>query len=342
MAQAQANLARDVGQEQQARATLERDRARVNQTRAALARDQAQAKNAEVEANRYAELLKKELISREQADQFRATADSAAATLSADEADIKSAEETVRADEAAIKSAQETVRADQAAVDSAKIQLGYTVIRAPIDGRTGSVMLHAGNVVRAGGTSDSTLLVINQVQPVFVSFTVPQQQLPAIKRYMAAAPLEVRAFPAGDPQPLPGVVTFVDNAVDQTTGTIRLKATFGNEERRLWPGQFANVELTLAVERDTIVVPSQAVQSGQQGSQFVFVVKDDATVESRRVVVKRTQGSEAIIGEGLRAGESVVVDGQGRLVPGSKVEVRRPEGPGRSAPAPAPPKGKSG
>src|SRR5262249_59753901 len=118
---------------------------------------------------------------------------------------------------------------------------------------------------------------------------------------------------------------WVEKAVDQTTGTIRLKATFANEDRRLWPGQFANVELTLAVEKDAIVVPSQAVQSGQQGSQFVFVVKEDSTVESRRVVVKRTQGSEAIIGEGLRSGESVVVDGQGRLVPRSIVHVRRPE-----------------
>src|SRR5262249_14538668 len=121
---------------------------------------------------------------------------------------------------------------------------------------------------------------------------------------------------------------WVEKAVDQTTGTIRLKATFANEDRRLWPGQFANVELTLAVEKDAIVVPSQAIQSGQQGSQFVFVVKEDSSVESRRVVVKRTQGSEAIIGDGLRAGESVVVDGQGRLVPGTNVEVRRPEAPG--------------
>src|SRR5262249_58363106 len=134
---------------------------------------------------------------------------------------------------------------------------------------------------------------------------------------------------------------WVEKAVDQTTGTIRLKATFANEDRRLWPGQFANVELTLAVEKDAIVVPSQAVQSGQQGSQFVFVVKEDSTVESRRVVLKRTQGSEAIIGDGLRAGESVVIDGQGRLVQGARVEIRKPEGPGRSAPAsrpaPAPP-----
>jgi multidrug efflux system membrane fusion protein len=225
LAQAEANLAKDRGQIQQARAAIDRDRAKVNQTQAALARDQAQAKNAEVEALRYAELLKRGLIAQEQADQFRTTAESLAHTVLADQADIKSAEETVRADEAAVKSAEDAVRADAAAVDNAKIQLGYTVIRSPIDGRTGSLMLHEGNVVRAGGTADSTLVVINQIQPIYVSFTVPQQQLPAIKRYMAAGTLETRALPAGEPQPLKGAVSFVDNAVDQTTGTIRLKAT---------------------------------------------------------------------------------------------------------------------
>lgn len=323
VAQAQANLARDRGLVQQAHATLDRDRARVVQSRAALARDQTQAKNAESDATRYEQLWNRGLIAQEQFFQFRTTAEALAATVRADEADINSAEQTVRADEAAIKSAEQTVQADEAAVESAKIQLGYTTIRSPIDGRTGSLQLHEGNVVRAGGTTDSTLLVINQIQPVYVSFTVPQQQLATIKRYMAEGPLELRAYPAGDPQPLRGTVTFVDNAVDQTTGTIRLKGTFGNEDRRLWPGQFANVELTLTTEPDAIVVPSQAVQSGQQGSQFVFVVKPDSTVDARRVTVKRVQGSEAIIGEGLRAGESVVIDGQPRLVAGAKVEVRQ-------------------
>src|SRR5262249_20168855 len=159
----------------------------------------AQAKNAEVEAQRYAELLKRGLIAQEQADQFRTTAESLSHTVLADEADIKSAEQTVRADEAAIKSAEQAVRADEAAVDTAKIQLSYTQITAPVNGRTGSLMLHEGNVVRASGTNDSTLVVINQVQPIYVSFTVPQQQLPAIKRYMAEdGKLAVRALPAGE------------------------------------------------------------------------------------------------------------------------------------------------
>jgi multidrug efflux system membrane fusion protein len=321
LAQAQANLAKNRVQVQQARAALARDVARVGQARAALARDQAQARNAEVSAKRYADLLAKELISREQHDQIQTTALALTATVQADEADVRSAEETVRADEAAIKSAEETVRADEAAVDNAKVQLGYTTIRAPIDGRTGSLGLNMGNVVRA---NDSMLIVINQVEPIYVSFTVPQQQLPAIKRYMAEGALDVRVLPSGDPKPVRGKVTFIDNTVDTTTGTIRLKATFGNAEKRLWPGQFVNVTLTLTTEPDAIVIPAQAVQSGQQSSQFVFVVKDDSTVENRRITVERTQGNETVVAKGLKPGEKVVIDGQPRLTPGAKVEVRVP------------------
>jgi membrane fusion protein, multidrug efflux system len=333
LAQAEANLAKDRGLVQQARAVLERDQSRVSQARAGLLRDQAQAKNAEVQERRYADLLKRGLIAQEQYDGIRTTAESLAATVHADEADVKSAEDTVRADEAAARSAEQAVRADEAAVENAKVQLGYTTIRSPIDGRVGSLMLNQGNVVRAGGTSDSTLIVINQVQPIYVSFTVPQQQLPSVKRYMAEAKLVVEATPAGEPRPLRGVVTFVDNAVDAATGTIRLKGTFANEEKRLWPGQFVNVALTLSTEPNAIVVPSQAVQTGQQGQQYVFVVKSDSTVENRPVVIARSQGSETIITKGLEAGESVVIDGQARLVPGAKVEVR-----GRGA-RPAPPTG---
>jgi multidrug efflux system membrane fusion protein len=329
LAQAQANVSKDRVQVQQARAALARDVARVGQARAALARDQAQARNAEVQAKRYADLLAKELISREQHDQIQTTALAFAATVQADEADVRSAEETVRADESAIKSAEEVVRADEAAAENAKVLLGYTTIRSPIDGRTGSLGLNTGNVVRA---NDSMLIVINQVEPIYVSFTVPQQQLPAIKRYMAEGALDVRVLPSGDPKPVRGKVTFIDNTVDTTTGTIRLKATFGNEEKRLWPGQFVNVTLTLATEPDSIVIPAQAVQSGQGSSQYVFVVKDDSTVENRRITVERTQGSETVVAKGLQAGEKVVIDGQPRLTPGAKVEVRVPGAPGEGGP----------
>jgi multidrug efflux system membrane fusion protein len=325
LAQAQATLSKDRVQVQQARAALQRDVARIAQARATLARDMAQAKNADVQAKRYTELLKKELVSKEQHDQYQTTAEAFAATVQADQADVRSAEETVRADEAAIRSAEEVARADEAAVDNAKVLLGYTTIRAPMDGRTGSLGLNTGNVVRA---NDSMLIVINQILPIYVSFTVPQQQLPAIKRYMAEGTLDVRVLPSGDPKPVHGKVTFIDNTVDPTTGTIRLKATFGNEEKRLWPGQFVNVTLTLTTEPDAIVIPAQAVQSGQQSSQFVFVVKDDSTVENRRITVERTQGSETVVAKGLKRGERVVIDGQPRLTPGAKVEVRVPGAPG--------------
>ena len=274
LAQAQANLARDKGLIQQARAALDRDRAKVSQTQAALARDKAQAKNAEVEAARYAELLKRGLIAQEQADQFRTTAESLSHTVLADEADIKSAEETVRADEAAINSAQQAVRADEAAVDNAQIQLGYTTIRSPIDGRTGSLMLHEGNVVRA---ERHERLHPGRHQP-------GPAHLRLVHRAPAAAPDHQAVHggraarrprhPRGRAASLSRASSrFIDNAVDQTTGTIRLKATFANEEKRLWPGQFVNVELTLTVDPEAIVVPSAALQSGQQG-QYVFVVKD--------------------------------------------------------------------
>src|SRR6185369_15505007 len=295
LAQAQANVAKDRVQVQQARAVLQRDRARVAQARANLVRDQAQATNAHVQDKRYADLLKKELVSREQYDQVRTTAESLTATVRADEADIQSAEETVHADEAAIRSAEQTVRADEAAVDNAKLQLGYTTIRSPVDGRAGSLGMNEGNVVRATGTNDSTLLV--------------------------------DAEPTGEQRPVRGAVPFIDNAVDTTTGTIRLKATFGNQEWRLWPGQFANVALTLAIQPDALVIPSQALQTGQQGA-YVFVVKPDATAETRRVVTARAQGNETVVASGLQAGEQVVTDGQARLVAGAKVEVRAPSRPG--------------
>jgi multidrug efflux system membrane fusion protein len=327
LAQAEAMRANHQSAVQQARAALERDNAKVLQARSALARDEAQAKNAQVQETRYADLMKKELIAREQYDQIRTNSETATATVRADQADVASAEETVRADQAAIRAAEQIVKADEAAIETARLQLAYTQIRAPIDGRVGSLQLNQGNVVRATGTNDSTLITINQIEPTYVSFTVPQQQLPAIKRYMAAGPLAVRALPQGEREPFSGTVTFIDNAVDQTTGTIRLKATFPNKEHQLWPGQFVNVQLTLTVEPNAIVVPAQALQTGQQGSQFVFVVKADSTVENRPVTVTRTQGSETVVSKGLTAGEKVVIDGQPRLVNGSKVEVRAPRAP---------------
>lgn len=310
---------------EQAQATTAQHQAAMRQAEANLAKDQAQLENARVEEERYRRLVAGGFVAREQYDQFMTG--------------LKTAQATIEADQAAVATARALIRADESQVETARLNLAYTEIRSPIDGRTGSLMLHEGNVVRSGGTTDSTLLVINQVQPIYVSFTVPQQQLPAIKTYMQAGTLAVEAVPTGEQKPERGVVTFVDNAIDAATGTVRLKATFPNAEKRLWPGQFANVALTLTVDPDAIVVPSQAVQTGPQG-QYVFVVKPDSTVETRRVVVKRTQGSDSVIASGLKPGDPVVIDGQPRLQQGTKVEVktatRAPSPTGAPAGAPAP------
>jgi multidrug efflux system membrane fusion protein len=314
----------------QAQATMAQHQAQVRQAEANTARDQAQLENARVEEERYKRLVTGGFVAREQYDQFHTA--------------LKTAEATVEADHAAVATARALVRADESLVETARLNLAYTEIRSPVDGRTGSLMLHEGNVVRSGGTSDSTLLVINQIQPIYVSFTVPQQQLSAIKTYMQAGTLSVEALPAGEKRPERGVVTFVDNAIDPGTGTVRLKASFPNTEKRLWPGQFANVTLTLTVDPSAIVVPSQAVQSGAQGP-YVFVVKPDATVESRRVVVARTQGGDTVIASGLQAGEQVVTDGQPRLTAGAKVEVRGAGGGGGAGKASGtgrPPQAKQG
>ena len=212
------------------------------------------------------------------------------------------------------------VRADQAAIEKAKVDLDYCSIRSPIDGRTGSLLIHPGNIVKA---NETILVVINQVTPIYVSFSVPEQNLAEIKGRMAAGSLAVMAIIPDDEQhPVEGMLTFVDNAVDNTTGTIRLKATFANAERRLWPGQFVNAVLKLASRPGAVVVPSQAVQTGQAG-QYVFVIKPNLTAESRPVVPGATVNGETVIEKGLQPGEKVVTDGQLRLAPGSKVEVKK-------------------
>jgi multidrug efflux system membrane fusion protein len=227
--------------------------------------------------------------------------------------------EKIRSDADALEA---TVLADKAAVENAKIQLDYCSIRSPLDGRTGSLSVKQGNIIKA---DDITLVVIHQIIPIDVSFSVPEQFLPEIRKRMASKKLQIEASsPQSDERPEKGTITFVDNAVDTSTGTIRLKGTFANRERKLWPGQFVNVVLTLTEEPNVIVVPSQAIQTGQEGP-YVFVVKPDLTVESRQVVAGRTVNDETVIQDGLQADERVVTDGQLRLYPGAKVEIKMPD-----------------
>jgi len=271
--------------------------ATLQQAEATLQRDLAQAANAKSQAVRYHDLLARGIATREQVDQTSANA----AALEA------------------------TVGADRATVESAKVQLQYATVAAPIAGRTGALMVHAGNLVRANDTTP--LVVINQVTPIFVSFAIPEGQLPGFKRYMAGGSVTVEAQPPNETGPTSkGRISFVDNAVDGMTGTIRIKGTFPNSDRRLWPGQFVNVVVTLTTDPNAIVVPSTAVQAGQQGD-YVFVVKADQTVDLRVVAVARTNGTESVIKTGLRTGETVVTDGQLRLVSGSRISVKAPNAP---------------
>jgi multidrug efflux system membrane fusion protein len=289
----------------QADANLTRDKALLAQAQAQLNRDAAQAEYSQLTAERNAQLQARGIISKDTAEQTRSAADATAAL--------------VQADKAAVASAQAQLAAQQAAVDTARVQLGYTTIESPIDGQTGNLAVKAGNLVTANQTE---LMTIAQVQPVYVTFSVPATHLPTIKRHMTQEHLAVTATPQdADAQAAYGTLTFVDNAVDPSTDTIKLKATFDNADHRLWPGQFARVSLRLTTLPNAVVVPSEAVQTGQDG-QYVFVVKSDSTVDLRPITVGERVDQDVVIQKGLTAGETVVTEGQLRLEPGSKIQTR--------------------
>jgi multidrug efflux system membrane fusion protein len=252
-----------------------------------VARDRANAANAKAQAVRWEALYKEGVVSREQHDQIVTQA----------------------------QAAQEVVAADEAAVQNARVNLTYCTIKSPIDGRTGNLAVKMGNVVKA---NDVPLVTINQVAPIYVTFSVPQQFLPDIKRYDRDHKLGVAAKVQGEAE-ANGVLTFIDNSVDPQTGMIKLKGTFTNGDRRLWPGQFADVSLTLGIDRNAVLVPSAAVQTGQDG-QFVFVVKNNKA-NMKKVTIGRIVGSDTVIESGVDAGDQVVTDGQLRLTPGAKVAV---------------------
>jgi multidrug efflux system membrane fusion protein len=294
----------------QAQAAVERDRAQLKQAEANVDRDEAQLRNAEVDAHRQEELVKAGIVARSTYDTSRTAADVY--------------RESARADRAAIESARAALAADVAAVEKAKLDVSFCEIRSPIAGRTGNLLVQAGNYVKNNG--DTTLVVINQIEPIFVSFSVPEQRLPEIRRLSEGRQLGVRVAAKDDPgQRATGVLSVIDNTVDTTTGMIRLKATLPNTERRLWPGQFVDVELTLNARMDAVVVPSEAVQAGQKGP-FVYVVKADQSVEAREVTPGATAGKMIVIESGLKAGETVVTDGQLLLAPGMHIFALPPGG----------------
>ncbi|QEM69033.1 efflux RND transporter periplasmic adaptor subunit [Geobacter sp. FeAm09] len=286
-------------------------RAALKKAEAALARDLVIMKNARENYGRYHQLVKEGIVTQEQAEGYRTTAESAEAS----------------------------VAADRAEVENARAQLSYCTITAPISGRLGVLTVNQGNVVKA---NDSSLVTINKLTPIFATFSLPEKDLAEIKRHMAGGRVVVEAEVPNQPGVVEkGTVTFLDNGVDAATGTIKLKATFENSRKLLWPGQFVTVSITLSVRKNAVVVPSQAVQTGQQG-QYVFVVKPGMMAELRPVGVGPVYQGGTVIEKGIQPGEQVVIDGQVRVIPGARVEVKQPgsAGPAKAAPngaaAPAP------
>ena len=290
----------------QAEAQLAKDRANLQQASANLARDVANEKYAREQAARYVSLFEQGVVSKDDRERFASNADALG--------------QSVQADQAAIESAKAQIQADQANVENIKLQLSFTTISAPIDGRLGNIAVKAGNIVTA---NSSDLMSLAQVQPIYVTFAVPEPRLPEIRRYMGTGiKLPVDAKSQDDSADIEhGELTFIDNNVDATTGTIKLKGTFHNSERKLWPGEFVNVSMRLTLQPNAIVVPSAALQTGQDGT-YVYVVKDDMTVEMRPVTAGLRVEDSLVIDKGLREGETVVTEGQLRLAPGSKVLIQ--------------------
>jgi multidrug efflux system membrane fusion protein len=294
IAELQANVVKDTALEQQARANVVKDEAQLRQARAS--------------ADRGLALSKEGIYSKEQTDQVVATSDSAQASL--------------EADRAAVESAVASGVADRAKLAETNLQLSYTKITAPMAGRAGSIAVKAGNLIK---DNDAALVTILQTSPIYVSFGVPEQLLPEVRRHNAEQPLQVQAK-ISDQQVETGVLRFIDSSVDATTGTIKLKASFNNAKRTLWPGQFVNVQARLDVEHGRIVIPSRTIQTGPQGKYVWVMSSADNTVSMRPVGVERLyqapgSGEQAVIGSGLKSGEMVISEGQMRLAPGAKVRL---------------------
>jgi len=271
--------------------------ATLSQYEAALVRDQAQAKFAREQATRYQGLLTDGIVTRDQYELLLANAESLAAT----------------------------VVADRAMIRSAKIQLGYCSIRSPISGRTGTLALQQGNLVKS---NDLPIVTVSQVSPIYATFSIPEKLLAQVKRAMAGKELRIEALIPNEPGSAEaGTVSFLDSSVNAATGTIKLKGAFANRSRKLWPGQFADLVMTLGLRKNAVLVPTHAIQNGQQG-EFVYVVQPDRKVAMRQVTSAAAAGGDTVIEKGLAPGETVVVDGHLRLTPGALVDTgeRQPDG----------------
>ncbi|MFH0727372.1 MAG: efflux RND transporter periplasmic adaptor subunit [Pseudomonadota bacterium] len=273
--------------------------ATLHQYEAALAKNRAQEKFAREQAARYAGLLQEGIVTKDQVDLLRTTAEALSAAVSA----------------------------DLAAIKSAKIQLDYCAIRSPISGRTGALALHAGNLTKA---NDVPIVTINQIRPIYVTFSMPERTIADVKKAMAAGELKIEAaIPDERGHTEAGTLSFLDNAVNSATGMIKMKGLFTNTAKKLWPGQFTDVIMTLGSLKNAVVIPTGAIQTSQQG-QFVYIVKPDKTVEVRGVAVGLAIGGESVIDKGIVPGETVVIEGQLRLVPGATIDAKTT--PGEKAP----------
>jgi membrane fusion protein, multidrug efflux system len=299
IAETQADLVKDAALEQQARANVAKDQAMLKQTAAS--------------ANRATELQKEGIFSREQTEQAVASNESNQASL--------------EADQAAVESSVASEKADRARLAQTQLQLAYTKITAPISGRAGAIAVKAGNLIK---DNDAALVTLLEISPIYVTFGLPEQLLPEVRRYNEQRPLVIQASPGSGQTPVTGTLRFIDNTVDTTTGTIKLKAEFPNTDRALWPGEFVNVQARLSLEHDRIVVPSRTIQTGPQGKYVWVMDAAHNTVAIRPVEVLRNYTppkatEEAVIGRGLQPGEMVVSEGQMRLIPGMKVRVLKTE-----------------
>jgi len=305
----------------QAEANVSKDLALKKQAEANLAKDVAQSKYGEVQAKRYRTLVEQGVVSREQYDQIESNAESLKAT--------------VEADRAAIHSADESIKVDQAAVDNAKLELSYCYIRSPIDGRAGQRLVDIGNVVSPGGSgtgsassstnatpASNSLLIIERLDPIYADFTISQNDLANVQQQMRAGTLktEVRLPDATDP--IAGQLTFLDSAVQNTTGQVNLRATVPNSDHRFWPGRFVNIRLVLSTIHGAVLVPATAPQMSAKGS-YVYVVKQDSTAEQRPVTLGQRQGDLIVVEQGVAAGEQVVINGQVGVTPGGKVRIEQ-------------------
>jgi multidrug efflux system membrane fusion protein len=309
----------------QAQASVSRDLALKKQAEANLARDVAQQKFGDVQLKRYRTLVEQGVVSREQYDQFQSNADSLKAT--------------VEADRAAIHSAEESIKVDTAAVDRAKVELGYCFIRSPIDGRAGQRLVDIGNVVNPGGSSggnpsstssgsgtsanSNSLLVIERVDPIYADFTISQNDLDNVRQQMREGTLKTQVRLPDAEDSVTGQLTFLDNAVQNTTGQVNLRATIPNDGHRFWPGRFVNIRLVLSTIHGAVLVPAAAPQMSAKGA-YVYVVKQDSTAEQRQVTLGQRQGDLVVVEKGVEPGEQVVTNGQIGVTPGGKVRIEQP------------------